>query len=78
MNNLEKYNATFIEVFGVTVEQLSDLTFQSISQWDSIGHMQLIASLEAAFEIMMDTDDLMDFNSYDRGKEIMNKYDIKI
>ena len=39
--------------------------------------MGLIAALEDAFGIMMDTDDIIDFSSYEKGIEILsNNYDI--
>ena len=37
--------------------------------------MSLIAALEDAFDIMMDTDDIIDLNSYEKGKEILSKAD---
>jgi acyl carrier protein len=40
--------------------------------------MSLIAALEDTFDIMMDTDDIIDFSSFDKGKEIMRKYDVEI
>lgn len=73
MSNLEKYNQAFIETFEVTEDQLADLKYQDITMWDSVGHMSLIAALEEAFDIMMDTDDIIDFNSYVKGKEILAK-----
>lgn len=78
MSNLEKYNAAFVEAFGISDERLPTLAFQSVSQWDSIGHMQLIAALEASFDIMMDTEDIMDFSSYEKGKEYMSKYGVEL
>lgn len=79
MTNLEKYDKIFIESFEVTKEQLSnDLEYQQVPLWDSVGHMGLIASLEEEFDIMFDTDDIIDFNSYEKGKELMRKYDIVI
>ena len=39
--------------------------------------MGLVASLEDAFDIMMDTDDIIDLSSYEKGMEILSKnYDI--
>ena len=38
--------------------------------------MQLVAALEDAFDIMLDTDDIIDLSSYDKGKEILAKYDV--
>lgn len=73
MSNLEKYNKAFIESFEINEDQLSGLKYQDIEAWDSVGHMGLIAALEDAFDIMMDTDDIIDFSSYEKGKEILAK-----
>ena len=73
MTNLEKYNDAFISSFGVSNDQLSELKYQDIPAWDSVGHMTLIAALEDAFDIMMDTDDIIDLSSYEKGKEILSK-----
>lgn len=77
MLSLEKYEATFTETFNIGKEQLHGLEYQSIDSWDSVGHMQLISALEDAFDIMIDTDDIIDFNSFERGKEILTKYDVE-
>ena len=73
MTNLEKYNQAFIETFEIEDAQLEGLKYQDIVAWDSVGHMSLMAALEDAFDIMMDTDDIIDFNSYEKGKEILSK-----
>lgn len=73
MSNLEKYNNAFIESFEITEDQLPGLKYQDIEAWDSVGHMGLIAALEDAFDIMMDTDDIIDFSSYEKGMEILAK-----
>lgn len=76
MTNLEKYQDAFMEAFDVAPSQLEGLAYQSITEWDSIGHMGLIAALETAFDIMMDTDDIIDLSSFEKGKEILKKYDV--
>lgn len=77
MTNIEKYNQAFCEALEITEDQLAGLEYQGIEQWDSVGHMGLIASLEDAFDIMMDTDDIIDLSSYEKGKEILtNNYEI--
>lgn len=73
MSNLEKYNEAFTTTFEITEDQLADLKYQDIQAWDSVGHMTLVAALEDAFDIMLDTDDIIDFNSYEKGKEILAK-----
>ncbi|MGA2405358.1 MAG: acyl carrier protein [Bacteroidales bacterium] len=78
MNNLEKYNTVFINNFHITEQQLPKMAYQSVSAWDSIGHMGLITALEEAFDIMIDTDDIIDFSSYEKGKQILKKYNVAI
>lgn len=78
MSNLEKYNKAYMDTFDITEDKLADLKYQGITAWDSVGHMSLIAALEDAFGIMMDTDDIIDFSSYEKGKEILKKYNVGI
>ena len=79
MTNKEKYDQVFIDSFSITPDQLNDkLVYQSVQQWDSIGHMGMIAALEEAFDIMMETDDIIDFGSYAKGIEILAKYNVVI
>lgn len=78
MTNLEKYNNAFCESFEIDESKLAGLKYQDIAQWDSVGHMGLVATIEDAFDIMMDTDDIIDFSSYEKGKELLEaNYDIK-
>jgi acyl carrier protein len=75
-NNLVVYNSAFMESFGINESQLTELKYQDIVEWDSVGHMGLMSSLEEAFKIEMEIDDIIDFSSYKKGKEILSKYNI--
>ena len=77
MTNLKKYNEAFVESFGIDESELENLEYQAIAEWDSVGHMTLVAELEDRFEIEMDADDIIDFSSYEMGKKILAKYDIR-
>ena len=78
MNNKQKYNKTFIEIFSISESTLNDdLLYNSIPEWDSVGHMSLIAELEEVFDIMMEMDDIIDFSSYKKGFEIVAKYGVE-
>ena len=69
----------FIECFSVKEKILSkDLKYNSIPQWDSVGHMSMIAALEESFDITLEMDDIIDFSSYNVGKKILKKYKIEI
>lgn len=78
MNNLEKYTNVLTETFEITEEETKNLKYQDIKAWDSVGHMGLVAKLEEAFDIMMETDDIIDLSSFEKGKEILAKYDVEI
>lgn len=78
MNNLEKYADAFRKIFAVAEEALPALAYQSITQWDSVGHMRLMAEIESAFGILLDTEDIIEFSSYAKGKELLKKYNVVI
>lgn len=78
MSNKEKYINAFVESLSVDVDVVQSLEYQSVPEWDSVGHMGLIAAIEDSFDIMFDTDDIIDFNSYEKGIELLKKYNIEI
>lgn len=77
MTNLEKYKDAFVKALEVKEDQVESLKYQDIPAWDSVGHMGLVATIEETFDIMMDTEDIIDFSSYEKGIEILKKYDVE-
>ena len=79
MSNLKKYQKVFIDSFLIDVKKikLNTLKYQDIQEWDSIGHMTLISNLEDQFKISVDTDDIVDFSSFEKGIKILEKYKVK-
>ena len=78
MTNLEKYQNVFIEAFETNKESLEDLKYQDIPEWDSMGHMTMIALLEDEFDIMFEMDDIIDFSSFKKGIDTLKKYGVDI
>ncbi|WP_198266389.1 acyl carrier protein [sulfur-oxidizing endosymbiont of Gigantopelta aegis] len=78
MSNRETYNEVFTKIFNINESDLAGLKYQDIKGWDSVGHMQLMASLEDAFAIELDIDDVIDFSSYEEGINILKKYAVEI
>ena len=78
MSNLDKYSKVFIKTFSIDKSKLKKLKYQSIPEWDSVGHMTMVGSLEDTFKITLDMDDIIDFSSFEKGKKILKKYKIKI
>lgn len=73
MTNLEKYNLAYIESFNLKEINPEELCYKGIPAWDSVGHMSLIAAIEDSFDIEILPDDVMDINSYDKGKTILSE-----
>lgn len=78
MTNREKYVEAFKESLDVKEEQLEGLKYQDVPSWDSVGHMGLVAEIEDNFDIQFETDDIVDFNSFEKGIEILKKYGVEI
>lgn len=77
--NIDKYDKVFMDSFDVSKDQLTDkLVYNSIDTWDSIGHMGMIDELEGTFDITFEADDIIDFSSYEKGKEILSKYGVSL
>lgn len=54
------------------------MVFEGIPEWDSVGHMSLVSCIEETFDIMLETDDIIEFNSFQKGIEILKKYGVEI
>ena len=74
MTNKELYVKAFVDAFEVEESVLPGMEYTGIPAWDSVGHMNLVAMLEDAFDIMMDTDDIIDFNSFEKGMELLKDH----
>ena len=79
MTNLEKYNAIFQEEFGASVNQLGDnYSKETVSEWDSVHQLNVIALMEENFDLMLDPEDIMACTSYNAGKDILAKNGIEL
>ena len=77
MFNTDKLILTFAQTLQIEpVRVTDDLSYNAIAEWDSVGHMSLIAALEEAFGVMLDTDDIIELSSVAQAKTILAKYDV--
>ena len=73
----EQYKKAFVTALSLSDDtKLEQLKYNDIDEWDSIGHMTLISELEEIFKISLDTDDIVNFSSYQEGKKILTKLGI--
>ena len=78
MTEIEKYKNCYVEAFDVEIKDVEKLEYQSIEEWDSVGHMGLMSELEDTFDITLEMDDIIDFSSYTKGIETLEKYGVKL
>lgn len=72
MTDSEKLDRAFRTSFGLGDEvDLGETAYGRTDGWDSIAHMQLVAAIETAFGIMMDTEDVVAMNSYRVARRII-------
>lgn len=77
-SNKDRYDEVFKKSLNLEQKDLKDgLDYNSVPAWDSVGHMAMMAALESEFDIMLDPDDIIDFSSYQKGFEILAKYDVE-
>jgi|TARA_B110000971_G_C19793826_1_gene401017 acyl carrier protein len=74
---MKKYKKIFQESLSIDNKTFNkNLKYNDIPEWDSIGHMSLIAALEDGYQISIDTDDIVEYSSFEKGIEILKKYKI--
>lgn len=72
---LDVLRRAFRETFDLDPQYaVDDLAYQSLAAWDSVGHMRLVAALETAFDVMLDTDEVIGLSSFAKAEEIMGRY----
>ena len=77
MTNRETYTQIFKTVFDVDESVLDEqFNFKDITAWDSITHLTLIGELENSFNILFETDDILNFGGFCNGMRILNKYGV--
>jgi acyl carrier protein len=61
---LTKVRVAFKSAFGIDEQEITiETTPNDVSAWDSMGHVSLASSLEQAFGLTFDVDDLMEMES---------------
>lgn len=76
--NTQKLKTIFVEALGIEENIITDaLSYNSIPEWDSVAHMALVAEIDDQFDIMLDTDDVLDMSSFAKTKDILKKYEIE-
>jgi acyl carrier protein len=77
MTNLDRLRVAFRTALGLPEDaDVDGLEYRSIEQWDSLAHLSLVAGIEDAFDVMIDTDDVIDMSSFGKASEILRAHDV--
>ena len=67
----------FIQTLGLSEgTDVSELKYQAVKEWDSVGHMALVAAVEAGFEVTLDTDEIIGLSSFGAALDILGKHGV--
>ncbi len=67
----------FADALGLPAHtDFSQLAYRSVPQWDSVAHMRLIARIEDALGVMLETDDVLDLSSFTVCKQILGRHGV--
>lgn len=76
---MNDYKKIFIELFGMEENfEPHAVVRNEINDWDSVGHISLVTKLEDTFDVIFETEDILQFNSYEKGIEILKKYGVEL
>ena len=79
MSTKKKYQDIFITSLSIDSNKFNEnIKYNEIPEWESIGHMTLIAALEEEYKISLETDDIVDLSSFKKGIELLKKYNVNI
>jgi acyl carrier protein len=77
MENLARLEHAFVEGLSIRADtDFSTLAYRSVEEWDSVAHMLLVAQVEETFGVMLETQDVIDMNSFARAREILTGYGV--
>lgn len=71
----DQMKVLFADALQIAADQVTDeLAYRSIAEWNSVAHMALVAAIEDQFDIMIETDDVIDMSNFAKAKAIVEKY----
>jgi acyl carrier protein len=77
--NEMKLRSAFSQALQLQMSEIhDDIAYEKTKGWDSVAHMALIAAIDSSFDIMMETDDVIDLSSFAKAKEILSKYGVQV
>jgi hypothetical protein len=79
MSNLDRLRDAFRTGLMLPADYAVDaLEYRGVEQWDSLAHLTLVAEIENAFGVSINTDDVIDLDSFAKAVEILQSHDVDL
>lgn len=79
MTGLDRLKNAFVQALGVSpTADFNTLAYGVTQGWDSVAHMNLVAEIEGAFDIMFATEDVIDMSNFAKAEEIVEKHGVSL
>ena len=73
----EKLKKAFEQALGMAPDaDFEEAKYGDTEGWDSAAHMALIAEIEGAFDIMLDTDEVIGMSNFGKAREFVANHGI--
>ena len=73
----DKLKDSFTRALGMPPDaDFEKATYGETEGWDSAAHMALVAEIETAFDIMLDTEEVIGMSSFRKAREIVTNHGI--
>lgn len=74
MDLRERLRTVFVEALALDDDvEVENLRYRDVPQWDSIGHMTLVAAIEDEFGVALDTEQVIDLSGFDVAEVMLRK-----
>jgi acyl carrier protein len=79
MTKKEKLIQAFSAGLGIPAStEMTTFEYRRIAQWNSMAHMQLVLEIESAFDIMLDTEEVLGLSSFEKALEIVSSHGVDV
>lgn len=74
----DRLRTVFVESLGLDEDvDVENLKYRDIDQWDSVGHMALVAAIEDEFDVELDTEQVIDMSSFKVALDMLKGFGVE-
>jgi acyl carrier protein len=75
----DRLKEAFATALDLEIDEIAeDCTQETLEDWDSLGHLNLISEIEKTFKVKLTMDEVMEMTTYSKVKEVVSNHLEKI